>query len=258
MELSITYETLFDLLRKERSLEELQSLDSIFWNQVVIYLNDRNAFLEKTSQAEKEKTKLQLRNIKRILKEIYERREQKIVNLALNVIRSDSSTFVDKRNMLLAERELFDEVILLLTKYKQGVLLQVFQYRNPIISTSDLPDMEEGESPDTSELKKELKAAEENDNIERDPVNIELDTKKDSSDEENADTDSQSSDSSSSDDLPEMKVGTVIVKFISSVPKFYGKNKQIFGPYDEGKIAQLPANIANILLKKGKVKHVLA
>lgn len=256
MELHITYETLFDLLRKERSLEELQSLDPAFWSQVVDYLNERNEFLEKTSQAEAEKTKLQLQNIKRILKEIYERREQKIVNLALNVIRSDSSTFVDKRNMLPSERELFDDTILMLTKYKQGVLLQVFQYRNPIISTKDMPELEQADSPDTTELKEELKAAQQGESKEeQEAENTEEKSVEESSEENPA---SQVADSQDTDSLPEMKVGTVIVKFTSSVPKFYGKNKKIFGPYEEGKIAQLPANIANILLKKGKVKHVMA
>ena len=82
----ITYETLFDLLRKERSLEDLQSLDPLFWSHVVTYLTERSEFLKQTSLAEQEKTKLQLSNIKRILKEIYDHRERKIITLARTVI----------------------------------------------------------------------------------------------------------------------------------------------------------------------------
>jgi len=249
MEINITYETLFDLLRKERSLEELQQLDPVFWNHVVDYLSERHTFLEKTSQTEQEKTKLQLQNIKRILKEVYERREQKIVNLALNVIRSDASTFVDKKNMLSPERELFDETLLLLTKYKQGVLLQVFQYRLPIIATTSMPNIYAAPPPDPDVLKKELVAAE---------------TNGDGEEQTESKPDEASKEQTSSSDKPslpgdmEPKTGSVIVKFTASVPKFYGKNKTLFGPYDEGKIVQLPANIANILLKKGKVKQVMA
>jgi hypothetical protein len=57
---------------------------------------------------------------------------------------------------------------------------------------------------------------------------------------------------------PEAKVGSIIVRFTSNVPKFVGKNKELFGPFEQGKISQLPANIAQILLKKGKVEHVMA
>ncbi|MGM5481763.1 MAG: hypothetical protein ACQESE_05140, partial [Nanobdellota archaeon] len=50
----------------------------------------------------------------------------------------------------------------------------------------------------------------------------------------------------------------VIVKFTTSVPKFYGKNKEIFGPYDKEQIVTLPNTIAQILLKKGKVEKVMS
>ena len=109
MEIHITYETLFDLLRKERSLEELQKLDIRFWQYVIDYLREREAFYEKTSTIEQEKTRIQLNNIKRIIKEIYEHRERKIVNVAVNVVRSDNAHFVDTKNMLGEEKVLFDE-----------------------------------------------------------------------------------------------------------------------------------------------------
>jgi len=109
MDIQITYETLFDLLRKERSLEELQSLDSAFWNHVITYVTDRKAFFERTNSMEQEKANIQLKNIRRILKELYERREQKIVRLALNVIKTDNTSFVDRRGMLPLEKEFFKE-----------------------------------------------------------------------------------------------------------------------------------------------------
>lgn len=234
MDVQITYETLFDLLRKERSLEELQSLDETFWSRVVNYVNDRQAFFDRTNTMEQEKTRIQIQNIKRILKEIYERREQKIVRLALNVIRTDNDSFVDKRNMLPSEKEFFDEVMLLLTKYKQGVLLQVFQGRLPLIAPVELslPDPEESSS------------------------NSDDDSSSETSDSYPSDL--PSSDHSNSDLVAEMKVGSMIVKFKTSVPKFLGKNKEVFGPYEAGKIAQLPAKIAQILLKKGKVEPVMS
>lgn len=234
MDVQITYETLFDLLRKERSLEELQSLDAAFWSYVVNYVNDRQAFFDRTNVMEQEKARIQIQNIKRILKEIYERREKKIVSLALNVIRTDNASFVDKRNMLPSEKELFDEVMVLLTKYKQGVLLQVFQGHTPLIApvTIPLPESEDANLENNSSTYE----AEPQKNVDNSPSHIKEKTEA----------------------VPEMKVGSMIVRFKSNVPKFLGKNKEVFGPYDEGKIVQLPAKIAQILIKKGKVEPVMA
>lgn len=134
MDIHITYETLFDLLRKERSLEELQKLDIRFWQHVINFISEREAFYEKTSTIEQEKTRIQLNNIKRIIKEIYEHRERKIVNIAVNVVRSDNTQFVDTKNMLGEEKFLFDETIAMLKRYKREVLLQVFNKTLPVIS----------------------------------------------------------------------------------------------------------------------------
>jgi len=236
MDVQITYETLFDLLRKERSLEELQSLDAAFWSYVVNYVNDRQAFFDRTNVMEQEKARIQIQNIKRILKEIYERREKKIVGLALNVIRTDNASFVDKRNMLPSEKELFDEFMLLLTKYKQGVLLQVFQGHTPLIAPVEIPAPKAEETADLENVSSSY----ETENSKKDIDN------------------SSSSVKEKDEDVPEMKVGSMIVRFKSNVPKFLGKNKKVFGPYDEGKIVQLPAKIAQILIKKGKVEPVMA
>jgi len=244
MEIHITYETLFDLLRKERSLDELQPLDVQFWAQVVGYLNDRSTFLSRTSSLEQEKARLQLQNIKRILREIYDRREQKIVNLAVNVVRTEATPYVDKRNMLAEEKALFDETLALLEKYKKGILFEVFDNRLPSIMPevyASLPaDIESESEPlldnfptsDTSELTPAQDSS---------PVMSVSPETAQTSDEKN------SSESTS-----------VLVKFTTAVPRFVGKNKEVFGPFNEGTIVSLPAQVANILIKKGKVQAVLS
>ncbi|MCA9478664.1 MAG: hypothetical protein KC535_05950 [Nanoarchaeota archaeon] len=214
VDIHITYETLFDLLRKERSLEELQALDIRFWQYVIEYLKDREAFYEKTSTIEQEKTRIQLNNIKRIIKEIYEHRERKIVGLAVNVVRSDHAQFVDTKNMLGEEKALYDETIQLLRRYKREVLTQVFNKTLPVISPQSYVVQEKSEDS----------AAEEDD--------------QDSSQEEG----SVAADEKS-------------VTFISNVPKFLGKQGEVYGPFQEGETATLPSLIANILLRKGKVQE---
>lgn len=300
MDVQITYETLFDLLRKERSLNELQLLDSLFWKDVVLYLQDRQASASTKSSLEQEKLQIQLRNIKRILKEIFERREQKLFDLAINVMKTETDTLIDKTTMLPEEEALFNDTLILLKKYKANVLLQVFSGSLPSMTTSDhsyfensytkqvsdntpLPSTDSlinDKSDNTSSKSFSDNPSDSNslvNNQEKDSDSVSNSTLDKSNKSSNSQTDSHpfnplssdtsssttssfSDESSDSDILPQLEENeeTLIVKFTSSVPKFLGKNKEVFGPYSVGKIVQLPSHIASILLKKGKVKPVLA
>jgi DNA replication initiation complex subunit (GINS family) len=94
VDVKITYETLFDLLRRERGRDEIQELDPGFYDDVLTYLTDKKAILDGISDpesSEAEKTRIQLQNIKKIVKELYERREKKILLLAINKIRTGSN-----------------------------------------------------------------------------------------------------------------------------------------------------------------------
>ena len=136
MDVHITYETLFDILRKERSLDELQNLDIQFWAHVVTYLQERSTFMQKTSLAEQEKTRVQLSNIKRIIREIHDHRQRKLMNLAVNVVRTESASYIDKKNMLDDEKILFHELVGKLTAHRQEVLLQVMNNSLPLGMTA--------------------------------------------------------------------------------------------------------------------------
>ncbi|MFW6231339.1 MAG: hypothetical protein ACOC32_04945 [Nanoarchaeota archaeon] len=79
-DVSITYEKLFDLTRKEKGNEELQKLDTTFFDDLIAYLNDKTHILAKENQgslfskSEKEMTRKQLENIKKIIKDLYAKR----------------------------------------------------------------------------------------------------------------------------------------------------------------------------------------
>jgi DNA replication initiation complex subunit (GINS family) len=103
-QIRITYETLFDLLRREKNREELQALEPDFYEQARIYLQEKEALLsgkEDTSyfSTEKEKLKIQYQNIRRLLKELYEKREKKIISIALVKARTGSD-IIDTSAML--------------------------------------------------------------------------------------------------------------------------------------------------------------
>src|SRR3989344_9686875 len=86
----ITYETLYVLLMREKSRAEIQKLDNDFFNDVIKYIKDKKDILDSQKSKENvfaakeiERTTKQLESIYRILKELYEKRENKIITLAL-------------------------------------------------------------------------------------------------------------------------------------------------------------------------------
>ena len=123
VEVNITYETLFDLLRREKSRNELQELESDFYEDVKHYLNEKKqSMTNKTSSlADKEKIKIQIKNAKKIIKELYELREKKILLLSINKVKTESS-LINTANLLEKEKRLYEETCALLRKYKDETL----------------------------------------------------------------------------------------------------------------------------------------
>src|SRR3989344_2254287 len=95
-EVVITYETLFEILQRERERADLQRLEPTFFSDTINYIKDKKKIAEAKSDSvfaidEKKKTERQLENIYKILKELYERREKKIISLALDKSRTKSN-----------------------------------------------------------------------------------------------------------------------------------------------------------------------
>ncbi len=203
--INITYETLFDILRHEKNTGELQNLNKFFYDDVVSYLKAKQDILNNTeggfSETEKEKTLAQLQNIKKILKEIYEKREKKIIDIALNKAKTGSD-IVDLSSLLPQERKFFDIMVKLFSNNRNEVL-------NKIIN---------GQQPTLNEVIKPKK--EEKDNTEEEQI-----TKKK-------------------------------IKFIHPVPKFLGKDLETYGPYNSDEIAELPKELADILIRKGRAEEI--
>ena len=54
----------------------------------------------------------------------------------------------------------------------------------------------------------------------------------------------------------ELKKSTKLVRFMHKVPQFVGPELENYGPYGEEDIANLPSEIAEVLLNKGKVEEI--
>lgn len=210
-EVTITYETLFELLRREKDRGELQKLDSSFFNNVLRYLKDKQAILDKqqgdmASVEDKKKTEDQLENVRKIIKDLYNRREKKIVNMAIDKSKNKSA-IVDNSIFLKEERELFDSFVNVLSNGRENVLFNVIGLKEPV----SLGGVVEQKKDLVGEI------------VHKEEV---------------------------------MKKDTKLVRFLSAVPKFVGKELEEYGPFEEEDIASLPIEIANVLINKKRVEEI--
>lgn len=114
----ITYNDLYDTLRKERYSEQLQPLPKSFVKDVSSYLKDKKELANKKDDDFSDvtlKTKKQFENSLAIFKELMLRRKKKILELAFVA----AETGISKRdfeNMLLPEKEVFEHIMKALEK----------------------------------------------------------------------------------------------------------------------------------------------
>ncbi len=129
--INVTYETLFDILRTEKRREDIQQLQPSFFNDVVRYLKQKKEIIVKQEHEsgvetfdEIKKLNIQYENIQKIIKEIYERREKKILLMALNKSRIRASS-VPRGFLLPQEQELCDQITLLLDLYRADIVEKI-------------------------------------------------------------------------------------------------------------------------------------
>lgn len=132
---TITYETLYEVVRKEKYNPTIQELDKEFFKSVMTYLEEKERLITQSpadSAFSKEisTTKKQLENAKRLIKELYERRESKIIQLALLSSRSGKA---DNPPLLDEEQKLFSDTITILSKYRKEIMESVLNKQQPVI-----------------------------------------------------------------------------------------------------------------------------
>lgn len=137
MEIIITFETIYEILRKEKFRQEIQKLDPEFFTNLVTYLKEKQAILDaqngKTSifSQEKERTQSEITNIRKMIKELYEKREQKIIQLAMLSARTNNNP--DTTDLLPEEKLFFESIKENLTFHREDILNNLLEMRTPSI-----------------------------------------------------------------------------------------------------------------------------
>ena len=197
----ITNEKLYEILRKEKTKSELQEIDPEFFNLVKSYIKEKRSI----TQAQKEKisvfskfdienTKKQLETTKKLLTELFEKRQQKIIQLASICSRTNPENN-DIGTNIPSEKLLFSKILEILTEDR---------INNLLILT------------DPDQISKKTK-----------DINITSEEQKNK-----------------------------LLRITNPIPRFVGLDQEIYGPYDEEEVANLPQDIARVLISNKRAEEI--
>jgi len=240
-EVAITYETLYELLRREKSREELQELQESFLGNVIEYINDKKRIIgskkgDPFSEDEAEKTTHQLRQARKLLKELYDRREKKIINMAINKARTESS-IIDTSALLAEEQQIFENVTSVLNNHRQQIFEKVMCGQKAGSDTSLL-------SANNAELKKGMDAY-----ANKKTANAHGASETPAAEENDEPT---AGEQSIPFTITPPSGKPMAVVFTTMVPEFVGPDLEEYGPYSSGDSAELPAAIAELLIRNSQ------
>jgi DNA replication initiation complex subunit (GINS family) len=109
----ITYNDIYEALRKEKYSETLQPLNKKFVSEVSDYLKEKKEVADKKEDMFSDaivKSKKQLENAISMFKELMMRRKKKLLNLAF-IARETGISKRDFENMLDLEKDMFDKIV---------------------------------------------------------------------------------------------------------------------------------------------------
>jgi DNA replication initiation complex subunit (GINS family) len=113
MEEEVSYEKLFETLMREKNREELTPIHPEFYDNARQYVEEQSKGFAAESFAH-------VQSLKSMLKEIFSRREKKILTLAAIKARTNAEVF-DVSVMSPEEKELFNNVVLILLSTRSKV-----------------------------------------------------------------------------------------------------------------------------------------
>jgi len=137
MEEAITFEYIREAQRAEQKSQQLNKLPDDFFEKVKEYIQQKRENAKRNEDA-----LLEIKNIERIVEDIYNRRESKIVSLAVLSVR----TGLIPANMLDHEEELFEQITRALRKsrvFLDSLMEKPLRKQAEYIRVEFLDDIEE-------------------------------------------------------------------------------------------------------------------
>ncbi|MBI2143298.1 DNA replication complex GINS family protein [Candidatus Woesearchaeota archaeon] len=236
--ISVTYEALFDLVVREKSRDELQSLSPNFFAELVNYLNEKRSMLSVLSAEEKERASRQLQNINRLIRELYDRREKKTINMALARSRAGAD-IVDTSSLLAEEKAMFDGLVSHLDLFRNAVLNSLLEAKEPRLGNEDRQARAEALAAASRIISSPATSA-----ISGTSFGMHGSGKEEAAGAATAEAETAENNA------------TKLVRFLHPVPRFVGRELEVYGPFDQEDIANLPREIAEVLITKGRAEEI--
>ena len=132
----ITSEVLYDILRKEKVSTEIQPLDKNFYKNIIKYMQEKENLIQtqrNNPMFSKEVIKIEkeIDAIKRMIKELYERREAKIIQNALFSSRAKNKDEIIP--LVNEEKRFYQSILDTVELYRKSVLENVLVGKIPVI-----------------------------------------------------------------------------------------------------------------------------
>ncbi len=249
-DIKITLETLYDLLRNEKKREDLQKLDATFFLDVLNYLREKQVLLESKQQsaeifaaAERDKLDYELRSIRRILKDLYERREKKVLEIALNKSRTGSD-IIDTSAMLYEEKEFYQKALKIMNEFRQGILGNLLRREMPKIPEQTTLVASPAAQAEGTQATLVTSPA----GIHSMPPHAAMHA-----------TAMQVTESRTTEESHQAAEGTeqkTKIKFVHPLPSFVWKDMKVYGPFDTGEETEIYPEVAELIVKKGRAVRV--
>ena len=236
--MTISYEDIYELLRTEKYSADLQPLKHQDLIKIKEYFELKEEMLKKQKsstvffdRSKQDKIVIEIENAWRALRDLYERREKKIINRALFTSRTNFK-LKDSTNMLASEEKLYSLLIDLLRR-NNIEFFENFGIKIKYESEKTEPVPEKSiENEATKDLKDEKAQA-----------------------EIKAVDDSNLTAASEADKIIEPKLKKLI-RFIETVSELVDTDLQTCGPFEKEDVANLPEELANLLIKQSKAKEI--
>ncbi len=217
----ITYETFRKFQRYERDNKQLQELPEDFYQSCAEWMKRKEKIYEETKDPMIIK---EIENVMTIIKDILDRRERKLLLLAMHSVRGNAVP----QNLLPFEAKHFDIIVEHLREMREGILSQI---------------KGTGEEKSGEEKKEEPK---EEKVVEKEPKE---ETKKEEDAAEELKKDEK---------LPKIKQleGFKLVRILEEIPQFLGTDGRSYGPFKPEDLVTLEEKVADLIINKNKAEPV--
>jgi DNA replication initiation complex subunit (GINS family) len=259
----INYEKISQIYKKERKSSKLIDLNNDFYEVLISHLQELQEEYNKKHMNSHTSTEALLLNneickLDGIIKEIYSRRERKVLLSAL-----DLGLASDTDNMLNHEKQLYSSVVVMLKNYREEVLTQKSREICDKLEPSDIKSVELDSSIDPKNENELISTDEHAANLNG---SVEAEIKEDGLDNDVGDNDQDKQDQveDNSDNAvvsTHEKEGvseTILVQVLEDIEPFVGYINSEMVTYDLQKedLVTIPKEYAEILKKGNKISYV--